>query len=319
MEQQENNIKNDLTSEKEELQSNEYLGTFRWKRSLKFPLLPIITHPISYTKLNKWSEYINIRLDTNQFEPYVIDALSYPMSIIYSINSIVNLNEYIDLDILKEEEIINVVILGAANKTECRIALESNYFDEIYYFFIELTGNTELKVNLYFVGEEVNTEAESYNSKNNKNLTYYFSKYNTGNFLKENIMNFNKKNTFIIGLNCGFGAGYLKLTKSWFTDLIKLIKINYIIIFTYTNDYEDKIGEQSIINLLGGKIIYENNDNPFKSMTTYKSEDENNVWSCGNYGFYVLFGGDRKKVMSMGKLTSEQIEQKIKETIKIKA
>ena len=319
MEQQENNIKNDLTSEKEELQSNEYLGTFRWKRSLKFPLLPIITHPISYTKLNKWSEYINIRLDTNQFEPYVIDALSYPMSIIYSINSIVNLNEYIDLDILKEEETINVVILGASNKTECRIALESNYFDEIYYFFIELTGNTELKVNLYFVGEEVNTEAESYNSKNNKNLTYYFSKHNTGNFLKENIMNFNKKNTFIIGLNCGFGAGYLKLTKSWFTDLIKLIKINYIIIFTYTNDYEDKIGEQSIINLLGGKIIYENNDNPFKSMTTYKSEDENYIWSCGNYGFYVLFGGDRKKIMSMGKLTSEEIEKKIKETIKIKA
>jgi hypothetical protein len=234
MEKQENDIKKDLTSEKEELQSNEYLGTFRWKRSLKFPLLPIITHPISYTKLNKWSEYINIRLDTNQFEPYVIDALSYPMSIIYSINSIVNLNEYIDLDILKEEETINVVILGASNKTECRIALESNYFDEIYYFFIELTGNTELKVNLYFVGEEVNTEAESYNSKNNKNLTYYFSKHNTGNFLKENIMNFNKKNTFIIGLNCGFGAGYLKLTKSWFTDLIKLIKINYIIIFTYT-------------------------------------------------------------------------------------
>jgi hypothetical protein len=318
MEQQENNIKNDLTSEKEELQSNEYLGTFRWKRSLKFPLLPIITHPISYTKLNKWSEYINIRLDTNQFEPYVIDALSYPMSIIYSINSIVNLNEYIDLDILKEEETINVVILGALNKTECRIALESNYFDEIYYFFIELTGNTELKVNLYFVGEEVNTEAESYNSKNNKNLTYYFSKHNTGNFLKENIMNFNKKNTFIIGLNCGFGAGYLKLTKSWFTDLIKLIKINFITIFTYTNDYEDKIGEQALIKTLGGKIIYENNDNPFKSMTTYKSEDKDDIWACGNYGFYVLYGGDRKVVNSMGKLSNNEIEDVIKKTITVK-
>ena len=311
-------LQENLIPENEEMQSKEYLGTFRWKRSLKFPLLPPIKHPISYKKLEKWTDYINNRIEANQFEPYVIDALSYRLSIIYSINSVIKLDDYIEEDDLQNENIINVILLGASNKTECRIALESNYFDEIYFYFIELTGNINLKLNLYFVGEEVKTEAESYSSKINPNLTYYFSHFNTGNFLKENIMNFSKKNTFIIGLNCGFGAGYMKLTFSWFKDLIKLIKINFITIFTYTNDYEDKIGEQALIKTLGGKIIYENNDNPFKSMTTYKSEDKDDIWACGNYGFYVLYGGDRKVVNSMGKLSNNEIEDVIKKTITVK-
>ena len=90
-------------------------------------------------------------------------------------------------------------------------------------------------------------------------------------------MNFNKNNTFIMGMNCGFGAEYLKLTKSWFPDLDKYIKLKYITIFIYTNDFEDRPGKQAIIKILCGNIIYENKDNPFKSMTTYKSEDDDLV------------------------------------------
>ena len=274
-----------------------------------------MTTPISYTTLSKWGDFINNRLTSNTFEPYIIDALSYPISIIYAINSTINLNEYITKEILEQQEIINILILGASNKTECRIAMESNYFDEIYYYFLQITNNSNIKVNLYFVGEEVKTETESYKSNANPNLIYYFCNLNTGDFLKEYVMNFNKNNTFIMGMNCGFGAGYLKLTKSWFPDLVKLIKLKYITIFTYTNDFEDR---PAIIKMLGGNIIFENKDNPFKSMTTYKSEDDDNIWACGNYGFYVLFGGDRKKVMEMGKLKDKDNEEKIKSVIKIK-
>ena len=311
-------LKSDLTPENEEINSSEYLGTFRWKRSLKFPILPPFTNSISYTNLSKWGDFINNRLTTNTFEPYIIDALSYPISIIYAINSVVQLNEYINKEVLTQQDIINIVILGASNKAECRIAMESNYFDEIYYFLAQFTENSEIKVNLYFVGEEVKTEIESYKSKSNNNLIYYFYGLNTGDFLKEYLMNFNKNNTIIIGMNCGFGAGYMKLTKSWFHDLIKLIKLKYITIFTYTNDFEDRPGEQAIIKMLGGNIIYENKDNPFKSMTTYKSEDDDNIWACGNYGFYAIYGGDRKKVMEMGKLKGKDIEEIINSVIKIK-
>ena len=111
-------LQENLIPENEEMQSKEYLGTFRWKRSLKFPLLPPIKHPISYKKLEKWTDYINNRIEANQFEPYVIDALSYPLSIIYSINSVIKLDDYIEEDDLQNENIINVILLGASNKTE---------------------------------------------------------------------------------------------------------------------------------------------------------------------------------------------------------
>lgn len=311
-------IKSDLIPENDEMNSKEYLGTFRWKRSLKFPILPKITKPINYLTIAKWSDFITARLTQNQFEPYVIDALSYPLSVIYSLNEVIS-NKFLSIDTLKEQDEINIVILGASSKTECRIALESNYFDEIYYYLLQMTLNKDIKVNLYFVGEEV-PKTNSSTSTSNPNLTYYFSPLNTGDFLKENIMSFSKKNTIIYGLNCGFGAGYMKLTYSWFCDLIKLIKIGYVVIFTYTNDYEDKKGEVAIVkDVLGGKIVLFNNDNPFKSMTTYKSEDNDNMWACGNYGYYVLQGGDRATVNKMSKLKKEDAEEIIKKTITIKA
>ena len=63
-------------------------------------------------------------------------------------------------------------------------------------------------------------------------------------------MNFNKNNTIIIGMNCGLGAGYLKLTKSWLPDLIKLIKLKCITIFTYTNDFEDRLENKLLLKCL---------------------------------------------------------------------
>ena len=93
-----------------------------------------------------------------------------------------------------------------------------------------------------------------------------------------------------------------------------------MIIFTYTNDYEDKKGEVAIVkDVLGGKIILYNNDNPFKSMTTYKSEDNDNMWACGNYGYYVLQGGDRATVNKMAKISKKEAQEIIKKTITIKA
>ena len=170
-------LKTDLIPENEEINSSEYLGTFSWKRSLKFPILPPLSKPISYITLSKWGDFINNRLTSNTFEPYIIDALSYPISIIYAINSVIQLNEYINKETLSQQDTINILILGASNKTECRIAMESNYFDEIYYFFVQITDNTDLKVNLYFVGEEVKTETESYKSKSKFNILFLQLKY----------------------------------------------------------------------------------------------------------------------------------------------
>ena len=74
----------------------------------------------------------------------------------------------------------------------------------------------------------------------------------------------------------------MKLTKSWFPDLIKLIILKFVTIFINTNDFEDKPGEQAIIKIIGGNIVYENKDNPFKSMTTYTSEENDKIWACAS-------------------------------------
>ena len=66
----------------------------------------------------------------------------------------------------------------------------------------KLLKNIKITVNLYFVGEEVKAETKSYKNKSNQNLIFYFCNLNTGDFLKEYVMNFNKNNTFIMGMQC---------------------------------------------------------------------------------------------------------------------
>ena len=108
-------ISNDLIPEQEEIQSKEYLGTFRWKKSLQFIPLSPITSPINYSSLTKWSEFISQRINQEQFEPYILDGLSYPLSIIYALNKLLE-NKIISKDILSAQNEINVVILGASSK-----------------------------------------------------------------------------------------------------------------------------------------------------------------------------------------------------------
>lgn len=302
----ENEYKDDLMKESEELNAKEYLGTFRWKKSLKFPNIPY--KKIDYSRIASWSEYIESRIEGLEIEPYVTDALSYPLSIIHAL-VLLNKDNLLNKGVLSDKT-VNIVIIGAANKTEQRICLESNYFDEIYHYIASINSNSTLAVNVYFVGEEVK-ETLAINKFDNK-LNYKFSNLNTGDFLKANAFDLNKANTLFAGLNCGFGAGYEKLAISWVKDLIILLKFNYEAIFTFTNDYEDYIGETSILELLSAKFLFKLLDNPFKSMTTYTSEENPNVWSCGNYGIYAINGSvSKEKLNSLSKLDNKAISQEL--------
>ncbi len=309
--------------EDEELEAQEYLGTFRWKRSYKFPLLPNKFIDYYSKDLTNWKDFIQERLDEQiHVEPHVIDGLSYPLSIIYGLQSLKSENK-----LNLSDKFFNIILMGVSQKSEVRIALESNYFDEIF-LFLNTEKNIQekkknileesLDINLFFVGPEVKNN-NSYSSKLSGKFKYIFSSSKTGEFLKDNALDFNRNNTIAIGLNCGFGAGYLKLTNSWVDDLIKLLKINYNLFFTYTNDYEDMVGELAIFgDLLGAKISKNVTDNPFKSMTTYKN-DEENVWSCGNYGIYFINGCAKDKILKIGKMKEDEIKKAIKKVLEEKS
>jgi hypothetical protein len=310
--------KDQLYNEEEEMSSKEYLGTFRWKKSLKFPMLKSysnIGEIVNYSQNKKWADFLEKRLSF-EIEPYIVDALSYPMSIINSLDSLKNkiMNENsTNLKFFKEKN-LNLIIIGASHKAEGRIALESNYFDEIYYYLAQEKNSFDFKLNLYFVGEEIASN-NSYSSKAHEKLIYNFFRGTTGDFLKLNALEFSKNNTLIAGVNCGFGAGYLKLTLSWVKDLSKLLKFNYPMIFTYTNTYEDMLGEYAIFEkFFNVEIFLKNEDNQFKSMTVYKNSED--LWSCGNHGFYIIYqpnGGDKNRLSNVFKLIEN--EEKLKSEV----
>ena len=307
------NYADDIIDENEELKSKEYLGTFRWKRNLKFPKLSDI--PIDYCEISNWSEYLNRRINFD-IEPFIVDALSYPMSIVYSLEFLRKNEKHFQY--LTHSTLINVVIMGASNKVEERIALESNYFDEIYNYIIGINKNNP-QVNLYLVGQEIKSECV-YTSKCSEKLKYYFFKGNIADFLRQNAFDLNKSNTVVIGLNCGFGAGFLKLSSSWVKDLIILLKFNYYLVFTYTNDYEDLKGEMAIIkNKLFASVKYNIEDNPFKSMTIYKKESEHSMqsdlWSCGNYGMYIVNGFNKEKASYLTKLNEVKLREELSQEL----
>ena len=308
--------------EEDELEQQEYLGTFRWKRSYKFPLLPQNKN-FSYVTNNipNWKEFLQERLDEEFLvEPHVIDALSYPLSIIHGLRILKSENK-----LNLSDKVFNIILIGVSQKAEVRIALESNYFDEIFLFltseknlFDKKNSDEEnLEVNLFFVGPEV-VNSNSYSSKISQKIKYLFSSSKTGEFLKNYALDFNKYNTVAIGMNCGFGAGFLKLTNSWVEDLTKLLKLNYNLFFTYTNDYEDMVGELAIFeDLFEAKISRNITDNPFKSMTTYRN-DEENLWSCGNYGIYFVNGYAKDKISKLGKMKEDELKKAVRKALEDK-
>ena len=266
-----------------------YLGTFRWKK-LKLSKFK----KINFDEIcDKFEDIINIdtfksllelriienedlntdnKEELNIIHPSTIDGLSYPYSIIQIIKNFINEGKISIEDIFKNLDYntkgnFNIILLGASKRAEERIALESNYFDEIYYVFLSLIANyyistkvdkninsitkevikkifCKFKLNIIFTGEEIETNT-GFKTSENFNLSFFPMK--TEEFLKSYMLVFDKENTLLVGMNCGFGAGYSKLTLSWVKDLNLILKLKYITGFTFTNDYEDFKGEKLIM------------------------------------------------------------------------
>lgn len=309
-----NDIKDLICDDEEQLSQGEYLGTFRWKKKLSFPKLsfPFESLDKNYGQINKWADFIEKRVNFD-LEPHVVDALSYPLTVTNGLNDLQKI--YTNCSLLYEKS-INIIFIGSSQKCEERIAIESNYFDEIYYYLLcirsiripELKDNL-FKLNLYFVGEEV-SKNNSYSSTI-KYINYHFLKASLGSFLKDYALELPKSNSLIVGLNTGFGAGFIKLSSNWISDLIKLLKLNYIFIFSFTNDYEDMVGEIAIFEeILKANFIYKNSENSMKSMTTYQGN--NDTWSCGNHGYYCIQGTKfHQNLNELAKNKSEEIINKI--------
>jgi len=201
-----------------------------------------------------WDNY-RVRLEGMKITPPLIDALSFPLTVAYGIH-------LAKFDECKE---LNVIIMGATEKAEQRIFIESDYYQEI----LVLLPNIE-RLNAYLVGPEISIGMHLQTVKKTDKFKGYFYKGKLMEFFKEMGIGLNPKNTLLIGLNTGLGMKHAGLIMSWLKDLKFFIKKKYTMIFTSSNDYEDLAGETHIMtNILQANYVIQVAKNPFCGMTRY--------------------------------------------------
>ncbi len=128
-----------------------------------------------FASVRSWGEYTASRLQGQKVEPFVIDALSYPMTMAYGMNMAGCDKTFEGL------EELNVVLVGATEKAEQRIFTDSDYFEELNEF-----ARFAKKIMIYMVGPEISMGRHLQSCVKNERLRGYFYKGRTLEFLKGN-------------------------------------------------------------------------------------------------------------------------------------
>ena len=291
-----------LASIDESLKPNEYSGTFRWKKGIK--MMPIDFSQIDFLTATDWKSFTEQLISTgfDDLQPIYYDSLSFGLTIGSSIVKHLEI-----FPSLGDQKHLNIVLFGCSSKAEERVARETNFFETVFYL-LKIHIKSLEKVTIDFVGPEIESPTECVYNK----ISCKFYKDTAGNFLRENAISLEKENTVMFLLNPGFGAGFLKLTTLWVNDLTVLLKLGFLVISTYTNDYEDLKGEKAILNFLEHKPLIDYK-NPFAFMTTMTGENQSN-WSCGNFGVYSYKSCDKTKLKKKEKLDlAEEMKRILKE------
>lgn len=89
----------------------------------------------------------------------------------------------------------------------------------------------------------------------------------------------------------GMAKGGYALMQSWLPDLIAMLRLGLVAIFTCANDYSDLRGELSIFNTLHAELILPPQRNPFKAATVVRESDAAKCeWSCSSCFYYAVCG-----------------------------
>eukprot|EP00347_Sterkiella_histriomuscorum_P009367 403341486 len=317
--------------DKDNLKSNESVGTFRWNDSVNLVNIPQFKaeYRVLLKTLNEgWQTYLGLRFEeiANEqtqeinIQPHQLDGLSFSMTLV---NLIMKLRLF-----LKEN--VTIVVMGGTAKAEERIFVQTNYYEELTNFF----PKTSFK--FYFVGPELSNSRNQKSFKVNERLDGFFHKGQISEFLIDQGINpeslendeiikskFPQDSTFFIGYNPGFGSGYDLLLNSWCVDLIQLINLNLPVCFSQANDYsvtnfrvvndlQDLRGETRVFQVIfEGKVNYvlEPQENPFRAATHYHEEGKKETsWSCSNTHFYGIKGWKDQN----DKLTVKQVRENLK-------
>jgi hypothetical protein len=283
---------NSLIDDDKVFTKNESVGTFRWKtfQPAPLPLYPKIEgFPLG------WKDYLEYRFsetkDKVEVEASMLDALSFPLTIIYFAK------------LLKLESMSSVVLIGCTSKAEERILLQSNFFGDIAH-------QTQIK-NIYLVGNEVSKFYKI--TKDNLNVTIF--KGPLSDFIKEYGIDINPKSTFIVGFNTGIACGKIKILEGWLPDIVMVLKCDYHLCLTSANDHTDLKNETILFQkVIDAQYCLQPIENPFSAPTRYYAPGMKDEWYTNASHIYAVKGFKTKAIWNKG--TINQAKEKFMELIK---
>lgn len=252
------------------------VGTFRWmdQELQQLPVFPALPPP-----LTDWNTYLSVRVPSlESITPQFIDALSYPVSLLYCLQ---------EAGLKLAGPVQNVLIAGASERAEERLVINTNYFQDLSSFHPEV-GSWKL----YLVGPEISTGRHCRMTQLNAKMQVECYRGTLGELLTEHYGEFSPGNTVVVGFNPGFGSGFLPLMTSWVGDLVTLLNLRLPIFFTCANDYGDLRGESLVLSeILGPNYLLQPRPNPLCAMTTlHPPGGRETAWTRSSSFLYGLQG-----------------------------
>jgi hypothetical protein len=214
----------------------------------------------------------------------MLDGLSYPLSLTLAL-------QQLRLRPPKPGP-LHIVIAGASSKAEERLVRDSDYWQELVRFF------PDTPIELVFVGPEISSAAHGRVVQMIPKRLSARCFHGTLGALLEAEPNHSAEDTIVVGFNTGMGnasegmaRGGFALMQSWLPDLIALLRLGLVAIFTCANDYSDLRGEISIFQLLQAELVLPPRRCPFKAATVVRESDaERCEWSCSSCFMYAICG-----------------------------
>jgi len=252
------------------------VGTFRWMDQ-ELPVLPAF--PAQQPPLTDWNAFLSVRLpNLESIVPQFIDALSYPVSLLYCLQ---------EAGLALTASVQNVLIAGASERAEERLLFNTNYFQD-WASFHPAVG----KWKLYLVGPEISAGRHSKTTQLSAKMQAECYRGTMGELLTEHYGEFTPSNTVVVGFNPGFGSGFLPLMTSWAGDLVTLLNLRLPVFFTCANDYGDLRGESLVLSeVLGPNYLLPPRQNPLCAMTTlHPPGGRETAWTRSSSFLYGLQG-----------------------------
>jgi hypothetical protein len=217
-------------------------GTFRWGPEKTFQKLPA-PRKLDRTaaELGKgWGGYLMERggealISVAQSDGSMIDGLSFSVTLLMAARKFFPQRR----SHMEERQKRTVVVMGAAARAEQRVALDTNYFDELG----QEWENDDISV--WFVGPEISLGyAARKRSDLPSNLSFHFHRGTVQSLFREDLKCALPSSVdLFVGFNAGFGSfveskqGNLLL--DWLDDLYFLAESGATLVFTCANDYGD--------------------------------------------------------------------------------